>query len=187
MMMQNKDQHNVEEKITLRDFLIKEHTLISSLGVFIALTIFSASFLKGIVGDFLSLLFLLLSILIFFELWKQFPKTRGSTKLALFESYLSIGSILLFAFWLSQLRKIDEESPIFILSVLLYGPIMTFISTIIKKFALFNKLFRVKESEKKFLRYVFGYILMIIVFFGIYIFLSFLKDYINRFLDLFIS
>lgn len=183
---QDKDKDkDKEKKTTLRDFLIKEHNLISSLGVFVALTIFSHSFLEGIFAIFLPLLFLLLAILIFFELWEQFPKNGGSIRLVFFESYLSIASVFIFIFWLSQLQALDNELPILVLSLLLYGPIMTFISVrIIKRFDIFNGVFVVGDGQKKFLRYVFAYLIIFAVFFGIYTTLYFSKEYIIKILEI---
>lgn len=183
MNISNKKENNVK-KITLRDFLLQERNLISSLGVFIALTIFSQSFIEGVSGTLLSLLFLLLALLIFFELWEQFPKKKGTTKLSLFESYLSIGSILIFLFWLSQLKKIDEDLPIFVITLLLYGPTMAFFSeNVIKRFNVFNRIFNTQENEKKIVRYFFGYVAMIAIFFLIYLVIYCLQEYINQFLN----
>jgi len=175
-----------DKKITLKDFLIKEHHLINSLGIFSALTLFVKHFSEGTLGLLLSLLFLLLTILIFFELWEQFPKERGSLKLDLFESYLSVGSFLIFIFWLSCLKNIDPDLPIFVISLIIYGPIMAFIhNQFFEKLNLFNRIFQSQNGDKKSLRYIFGYSIMFIIFFGIYFLLSLVKSHVNSLLSIF--
>lgn len=176
--------NNEDEKITLRSFLIKEHKLITSLGVFITLTIFTKSFLTGNFSTFVTLLFLFLAFLIFFELWEQFPKNNGSTKLSLFEAYLSIGSLLVLLFWLLELKELEIGGHLIVITLFLYGPIMTLLSNqIIKRFNIFNRIFNTKNNEKKIIRYAFGYITIVLSFVVVFMVVYYFKDYINQILD----
>lgn len=183
MASEENEKSNENGQMKLKDFLSREKDLISSLGIFVALTIFSKSLLAGEIGNLASLLFLLLTVLIFFELWGQFPKCKGSLRLSLFESYLSIGAILVFLYWLVQLKDISGYLVVVVLSFVVYGPIMTLISNgVIKKFDLFNKLFRTKDEEKNVLRYGFGFVTALVVFFIICIILFIFQGYILDYL-----
>lgn len=174
---------NNKNETTLRDFLIQEHKLITSLGVFITLTLFSQSFINSKFSFLASSLFLLLALIIFFELWEQFPKKNSSTKLRLFETYLSAGSVFVFIYWLSELKKLEVGAHIIAITIFLYGPILTLLSNQIKKLDLFNRIFNAKNDEKKIVRYIFGYMIMFLTYFIIFLTVNYFREYIDLFLS----
>jgi hypothetical protein len=89
----------------LKDFVGANHDLISVIGVFTALTLFSATVGSTILGPLISAAFLTLTLLLFYELIGQLP-SGGTLKLKLFKGLMPwIAPYLLF-YWLVTVDSI---------------------------------------------------------------------------------
>ena len=105
-MPKNKKKKKLQ---TINSFLKKKDKLITALGVFIALTIFSESVKMPVVNvnfrsfdDVLSYCFFSCSILICLELWITFPKEKESKlTLKFFKYFISFGSLSLVIIYIS--------------------------------------------------------------------------------------
>lgn len=87
------------EKITLHTFLENNHKILSVLGVFTALTVFSRGLPLTGVGQILSLLFLTLTILLWLELMSRYP-TPASARLSWFENLVTFAIMFTAIYWL---------------------------------------------------------------------------------------
>jgi hypothetical protein len=177
--MENKQKNEVEKLMTLEDFLKQNEKLITTFGVFIALTMFAMSLPIKIIGAGLSFLFLTLSILIWIELWRKFPSKEGSLSLNIFENMLALITLVIIANWLLDYRRIWHE----ILFLPIFGILATAISYIIKKFNIFNQLFHTKKDEKRSWRYFLGNIIIGTILFFSFIIAKVSSPPINKFLD----
>jgi len=73
---------------TLFQYIEENHKLITTLGVFTALTLFSRQITNGIFANLLSVLSLTLSLIVWLELSGRFPSKMGTYRLYWFESVL---------------------------------------------------------------------------------------------------
>ena len=152
-----------KSEISLRDFIKERGDLISSLGIFAALTLFSHNFISGIIGEGISFLFLSGFILLFLELWSTFPKQRGTTRLAFFEDVLVFIGFGIIAYWFIRLWFLSIDYFILVVSLLVSMFIVNFLMTILKKAGIINRLFnQVKSEDSK--RYLFGTLVIILIF-----------------------
>lgn len=146
----------VEEKPTLYDYIEENHKLITTLGVFTALTLFAKQTIPDYIGSLLSALFLTLTLLVWLELVGRFPPKMGTSTMYWFESVLSFSVLAIIIYWFLSVRSVLPWLTMFITFFL----VISIISASMKKFDLFNKLFRAKPNEKRVLRYILGIILV---------------------------
>ena len=149
----------VSKKVTLGEFIETNHKLLSTLGIFTVLAVFSNNLqLKGI-GYFLSFLFVAAMVLIWLELWARFP-TKGSEKLVWFENIISVATLGVVVYWLVDFRSIWRYYlPMLILLILLWP-----MSEIMRRFNIFNVVFHTKPGERKTLRYILGLLILMVAF-----------------------
>lgn len=168
-----------KEQTSLSDFVRENDKLISTLGVFTALTIFSANLSIKSYGYALSFAFMALSLLLWFELWARFPSSTGSWRLSVFENILFWTVLAIMFYWLLDFRNIWHDY----LWILLFALLLGLASYLIRKYQIFNRLFHTEPGKLKFLRYTIGIIIGVIVF-AVSIYLSTLiAPTINQFLD----
>lgn len=160
---------------TLEKYINANHKLLGSLGVFIALTVFFSNIEIKLFAGILSLVSLSCSLIIWLELWGKFPNKEGSGKLMWFENILSIGILTFFVFWMYKISRFYPAALGFIIGFI----ILWFISIFIKRWNIFDILFRTTAGEKKSLRYFVGWSILFIV----YLLSMFIGGYIAPFID----
>jgi len=84
---------------TLFDFIEENQRLITVLGVFTALTVFSSNLPLKPFGYVLSFMFMSLTVLLWLELWQKFPTKSGSWRLTVFENVLPFTVLAVIAYW----------------------------------------------------------------------------------------
>jgi hypothetical protein len=142
---------------TLTSFIEENHRLLTVLGVFTALTIFASNLPVKPLGGMISFLFMTLTIILWFELWARFPSKRGEWRIVWFESILGITILILVIYWLLDYRVIWNQ----MLATLIFIVILTPLSWVIKKFNIFNRLFKTQPGKLRILRYILGIIILL--------------------------
>ena len=163
-------QEERKVKVTLSDFIEDNYKLLSVLGILTALTIFSGNLTPRAIGSVLSLAFLSEAVLVWLELWAKFPR-KGSLRLVFFENILSLIIMTVIAYWLIELQKMSY-SLIFYLTFLV---ILYCFSMIIKKFNVFELFF----PQRKIFRYIFGFIIIWVV----WVLSSYFAEYLTPFVN----
>lgn len=158
--------------ISLKDFVAQRKDLISTLGIFAALTLFAQEFMPGIFGSIVSFLFLTSFILLWLELWESFPSKQGTTRLALFENTIVYTGMAIILYWLARLKGYSMEYFIFVITLTISSSVVVFFSKKIKHYDIFNKLFKAKKGEKKALRFIFAFFITIGTFILIFLMIS---------------
>jgi len=139
------DEKPIKEpiRVSLSGFIEENHKLLSTIGIFTALTVFSFNLKLSLFGYGLSFLFLAMTVLLWLELISKFPP-KGSGILGWFESILGIAVLGLIAYWFVDYGPVwNIIMPLFI-QLLLLG----IISFLIKKFNVFNRLFQAEPGFK---------------------------------------
>ena len=156
-------EKKIEQKqISLSDFVNENSKLISTLGVFTALSVFSTNLALKPYGYVLSFAFMTLTILLWLELWGKYPAKSGSWRLYWFENILFLTVLAVVLYWLLEFRSIWHK----FLQTLLFLIILAIIAYPIKKYNLFNRVFRTQPGKLKFLRYLIGISLGVVVLFA---------------------
>lgn len=173
-----------EKKLTLTDYIESNKTLLSALGVFIALTVFSAKIELNFFAITISLLSLTCVMLICLELWSGFPRQGGTLKLVFFENSLSYLALSFLIYWFVKIKyTFPKEFFIYFTFLLILSISITMFSLIIKKTNIFNKVFKTTNNNKRFIRYILG-INILIIFFLISLKIT---EIITPFIDQFIN
>ena len=89
------------KKNRLDEFIESNQKLISVLGVFTALTVFTANLQFKVFGYALSFIFMSITLIIWVELLEKFPKGDAHWRLKIFETLLSFSFLALILYWLS--------------------------------------------------------------------------------------
>ena len=156
--MKKSEQSKDQPLLSLKEFIEQNHKIISSIGIFIALTVFSSNLKSTYFSIGLSFLFLLLTTMIWIELIGQFPK-HGSNLLGWFEAILGITFFALIGYWIVEYYKVWILVLPYIIQLMFIGIVGYFI----KKFDLFNRVFRTKQGGKITLRYIVYFVIMLFV------------------------
>jgi len=146
---------------SLTQYIEENHKLITVLGVFTALTVFARSLPITTLGLFLSFLFMTLAVFVWLELFARFPSKAGGWRVTWFENILSLSVFMLVIYWILDYRQVWSQ----VLIIPVFGMLMGAISFLLKRFDVFNRLFRSQPDEKRALRYVFGIAIVAIAFF----------------------
>lgn len=168
-------------KPTLASAVEENHKLITVLGVFTALTVFAANLRLQPFGQVLSFLFMSLTILVWFELWGRFPNERGNWTLTWFENLLFITVLAVVLYWLVDFRELWHTY----LWLLVFSVILAVFSTVMKKFDVFNRLFRTQPGKLRFLRYGLGLVIVLGTLYCSIWISARITPSINLFLDVF--
>jgi len=151
------DPTNVKSpKVSLSDFIEANHKLLSALGIFTALSVFAMNLPNKACGYILSFVFMWITILMWFELFGRFPAKGASERLGMFEGLISISILLVVVAWVMLFSSIWEEVislPIFVTILFLF---LYFLSKAVKRFDLFNRIFKTHAGGKVWLRYFIG-------------------------------
>jgi hypothetical protein len=146
------DKEPRSHQVTLTEFVEQNHRLITVLGVFTALTMFSSNLPLKPFAYVLSFMFMTLTVLLWLELWGKYPSSPGNWTLTWFENILFLAVLAFIAYWLIAFRDIWDK----FLAILLFGLILAAFSWLLKKYNIFNRLFRAQPGKLKPLRYLFG-------------------------------
>ena len=163
---------------TLASFIEDNHKLLTTLGVFTALTVFASNIDPKPVGNILSIFFLTLTVLIWLEVWERFPPRNGSWRLLWFESVLSFSVLAILGIWLFYLSSVSMFLTLFMFLI-----ISSFITWIMNRFDLFNRLFQTEPGKRKYLRYTLGLVLLIAMFFISYYLAKIASPPVQQFFD----
>jgi len=115
---------------TLGNFIESNHKLLSVLGIFTALTVFSRNLPLGELGSFFSFGTVGIAILIWFELLRRVPKSPKSQDwpLAVFHILMIIVMCMVVIYWLVDFRPIWKDFlPVLVMVVILSGTTRLFI------------------------------------------------------------
>ncbi len=135
---------------TLGDFVEDNSKLLSAVGLFTALTVFSSTLEPRVVGAFLSFLFLSATVVLWFELMEKFPAgTPATGRLTWFETILSFAMLVVVFYWLLQFRGFWRSWLIIPIALILAA----IVSGVLKRFDVFNRAFAAKPGEKRRWRY----------------------------------
>lgn len=170
--------------MTLSDFINKNNKLLTALGVFVSLSLFTDRIdSSALLSKYLSFLFLLLAIIIWLELWRKYPK-RGDPLLSWFETILSFAFLMFIMYWFFEYREITFKYIPLIIGLIVFIPV----SHIIKKYNLFNRVFKARQGEKPLLRYLIATALILGIVLAIIRFQNLFESYFDRvYKDLFSS
>jgi hypothetical protein len=138
---------------TLSGFIDGNEKLISVLGVFTAVSLFVSGLSVYWFAHMLSFMFMVLTVILWLELWSRFPSGSGDWKITTFEDVLMVAVFTLFAYVLVDFRDLWKSS---YLMVLVFIIILGAFSSIMKRLNLFNRLFRCRPGERRWLRYLLG-------------------------------
>lgn len=164
---------------TLSKFVEDNEKLINVLGVFTAITVFVSELRLQIFGYALSFAFMALTVILWLELWGKFPSGKGDWKLIWFENILTLTVMAIIFYWLIDFRDIWREALVF----LIFSIISAVFSVVMKRFGIFNKLFLTQDGELKWLRYTFGFIIILIILYTSLIIAYAITPSINNALD----
>jgi hypothetical protein len=168
-----------ENRVTLTKFIEDNEKLINVLGVFTAITVFVGELRLQAFGYALSFMFMTLTVLLWLELWSKFPSESGDWKITWFENILFLTVLAILVYWLIDFRDIWHE----FLFILIFGIISGLFSVVMKKFGIFNKLFHTQAGKLKWLRYIFGIIILIIIISGSWLLAQSIAPMANEVLD----
>ncbi|SRR5581483_313252 len=173
------EKKNEEKQITLTDFVDENSKLISALGVFTALTVFSTNLTLKPYGYALSFAFMTLTVLLWLELWGKYPARRGSWRLTWFENILFLTVLAVVFYWLLEFRTIWHE----FLQSLLFLIILAPIGYLIKKFDLFNRVFHTEPGKLKLFRYLLAILIGLVIMYISYYLANLIAPPLNTVLD----
>lgn len=148
-----------KHKNSLSEYIEENSKLISVLGVFTALTVFTYGLPIKPLGYALSFVFLSISVVVWIELWTKFPPEPSSWRLVLFENILSYSILGIIVYWLLAYREIWR--------IILVFPIWMILVSIIgyplSKYKIFNKIAGYKIAKYQVVRILFGLVLLLFV------------------------
>jgi hypothetical protein len=166
-------------KTTLYDFIDTNHKLISSLGVFIALTLFSMSLRLSYLGNLLTILLLLLTILIWFELVWRLPWGDVSITLGLFKYGIRFIFPLLLVYHLLEFRDFWHEW----LNLPIWTLLLAGVSGLLSKIGFIKWVHAGATTWKHNLRTLLGIVIFFVLLYPITKLSSYLASEINAKLD----
>jgi hypothetical protein len=173
----NQSQTDETPKMTLGEFIETNHKLLSTLGIFIALIVFSINLPDNFFGNMISFLLLAIIFLIWIEVFRRLPKSK-EWSLEVFHNLLFLVLFLLILYWIIYYREIWNAY----LGAVLIFPIMTFLCWIISRYRKLQIVLQ-KFSKYKILRPIIKWgLVFVIAYISMYLSLSVSKP-INRMFD----
>lgn len=171
------------KKNRLDEFIESNQKLISVLGVFTALTVFTANLQFKVFGYALSFIFMSITLIIWVELLEKFPKGDAHWRLKIFETLLSFSFLALILYWLLSYREIWHKIMFFPLTIIFATLLINIFTIPIKKYDRFNRFFKTKPGKLKIIRHLL-FLIIIIFFFYVSLWLAtIISPYINSLLD----
>jgi len=145
-------------KTTLFDFIEINHKIISSLGVFTALTIFSMSLQLAYIGNLLTILFLMLTILLWFEIVWRLPWGDSSITLSCFKYGIRLVFPLLLLYHLVEFRYFWKSY----LIIPIWASLLAVFSGLLKKYGFFTWVHTESTTWKHNLKILLGAVIFFI-------------------------
>jgi hypothetical protein len=128
----------------------ENHKLLAVLGIFTALTVFSASLPLRALGSVLSFLFMAMTLLLWLELLERFPAKTTGWRMNLFEILLTFTVLVFVFYWFVDYRAVWE----YWLVIPIAAPLLWVAAALMDRFDVFNRVFHAKPGEKRSIRYV---------------------------------
>jgi len=173
----NRTQTDEVPKMKLGEFIETNHKLLSTLGIFIALIVFSINLPDNFFGNMISFLLLAIIFLLWIEVFRRLPKSK-EWSLDVFHNLLFFVLFLLALYWLIYYREIWN---IYLATVLIF-PIMTFLCWMISRYRKLQIVLQ-KTSKHKTLGPIIKWgLIIVIAYISLYLSLSVSKP-INRMFD----
>ncbi len=145
------------EEYSLGKFVENNINLLTTLGIFSALTVFAFSLPMRAYSFILSAAFLTGTILIWLELWTKFPSQPSNWRLTLFENVVSLAIIVITIYYLNvyiiHIR--------WLLTFFIWLIIMGNLSRTMKVHNIYDRLFK-RKAKYRLLRYIIGIVLIIL-------------------------
>jgi hypothetical protein len=137
------------QRVALHTFIEENHKLLAVLGVFTALTVFSAGLPLRALGTVLSFLFMAITVLLWFELLERFPAKTAGWRMNLFEILLTLTVLVLLLYWFVDYRAVWEYWLVIPIAALL----LWVASAVMDRFDVFNRVFHARPGQKRPIRY----------------------------------
>ncbi|MGQ0722236.1 MAG: hypothetical protein ACT4PE_11805 [Candidatus Eiseniibacteriota bacterium] len=118
------ENDNPRPSSPLASFLEENQRLITVLGVFTALTVFTASLPLKVIAYGLSFVFLSLALLVWFELWWRLPDARGNLRVFWFGQLLTLAVLGVLAYSLLEFRGAWRTTMVVVLCPVVYIPLI---------------------------------------------------------------
>ncbi|MBK7377916.1 MAG: hypothetical protein IPJ03_02750 [Ignavibacteriales bacterium] len=174
---------NIIEKNRLDNFIESNQKLISVLGIFTALTVFTANLQFKAFGYALSFIFMSITLIIWIEVLEKFPKGNAHWRLKIFETLLSFSFFGLILYWLLSYREIWHQIMFFPLTIILTTLLISIFTYPIKKYDLFNRFFKTKPGKLKIIRHLLFLIIVIFFFYVSFWLATLISPPVNSLLD----
>lgn len=168
----------VFKEVTLGEFIETNYKLLSTLGIFTVLAVFSNNLQLKEIGNLLSFLFVAAMVLIWHELWVSFP-TKLSEKLFWFKFIISFTIFWVVVYWLVEFRSIWRYNLSFLILLIMFKPYWI----IMRRFNVVNAVFHRKPGEWKTPRYILNFLILMVTALILGYILSLLAPLINTLLD----
>lgn len=136
------------EELSLNDFIEKNHKIISTIGIFVAITVFTTNLKIEFFSVILSFLFLLMTVMVWLELLGKFPK-RVSYRLDWFKSFLTLAFLCFIGYWVIAYNSIWNS----LLPIVIALLFVRIISVLIMKFDFYERYCYTKDGREKSLEY----------------------------------
>ena len=164
---------------TLAEFIEDNHKLITVLGVFTALTVFSSTLELRAFGYVLSFLFMTLTVFVWLELWSRLPGGRTTWRLVWFQYIFTFTLLALLGYWLLFYRTIWHTYLIYSISALLLAGILS----VVWRHKVFDRIFGAKSRRRRLLQTIVGMLLVLLVLVVVVYLAGALAEPMNRVLD----
>lgn len=149
-----------DEQPTLSDFIENNYRILTSLGIFTALTAFSLNLPFKYVGQFLAFLFMTLAFIVWIELWTKIPAKANKGRIYWFAITLNIAVIFIAFYWVIQYYAIFNST-----ALLTFLIVIAFNGYILQKLRLSEHLLRIKAKIPNTLGFVMSLIIGVALMF----------------------
>ncbi len=166
-----------EKEKTLKDFIEENHKLISVLGIMVAITTFSYNLPLKSAGYILSFIFLSISLVLWIELIKNFPKDPKGN-LAYFSILINWAIMGVLGYWVLAYRLMFQTVSFLICFI----AILFAMSKIIPP--LLEKVWGINDGKNRIRKKVIGFIYLIVFSIITYYLTRIVSPYVNYLLDL---
>lgn len=142
---------NQENKVvSLEDFIRENDVLLSSLGVFVALLVFSKQLPSQFFGFILSFLLIAGIFLIGVEIWVKFPKNPKwmSGRLFLFSYAISWGGLAFVAYWIYEYRLVWDFFLWMPIMIAVFAFVLSTFLPIVRNFKILRKIYGIDNNPK---------------------------------------
>jgi len=169
--------------VSLSQFVEQNQKLFGVLGVFTGVSVFVGQLRLHWFAYGLSFVFTLLVLILWIELWGKFPSGSGGWRITVFEDLLSLAVLGLVAYLFIDYRDIWHQYLALAILCLVFSVIMGVVSWAIKRYAVFNRLFRALPNQRVILRYLVATSIGLAAFYLSFYLAKLIAPVANRVLD----